>query len=258
MNNVLILAGVLLVVIGFFGKRRDNEIEEFNKLKTDNLTSRTKTITASKEILISDSSEIKQDKNNPTEIKTNIIKDVAVKKESTTENKEEEKKIKGDKFEAYICEKFPKKYYDIIEWRSDKGTNGVYPKSSQNPDFVVEHKFTSKRFAVECKYFSDFYMHKINGKAVTIEEYQIKNYKKFKEKDNMNVFILLGVGGEPDSIGALYIVPIDKINEEKIFKNNYGKIILTELFLKTYKSQKKDNTLFYSPEKDDLYNYYKY
>ena len=86
-------------------------------------------------------------------------------------------KEKGYDFEKFVVQKFSKKYFVLLEWAGDKYVNGIYAKTTEQPDLKIE--FTdgdyTKSFSVECKYRSNF----INNEIEWTYEKQFKNYKKY-------------------------------------------------------------------------------
>lgn len=118
-------------------------------------------------------------------------------------------KEKGNIFEACIANKFSKDYFTILDWRSDKYSNGTYAESITYPDFRLCFKSGNfeKEFAVECKYRSDFY----NNGVKWANEKQIENYKSYAAKYNIPVFIVIGVGGSPNYPDNVFIIPLKYI-----------------------------------------------
>lgn len=127
-------------------------------------------------------------------------------------------KLKGDLFEQYIIKKFNKEYFTIKEWRSDKYINGIYAESNKNPDIELEFKLTSSRFAVECKYRKNLF----NGGIEVAKDYQLSNYKRFGSERNMDVYIVVGLGGEPQFPEELFLIPVKTIENKYI---NYEQLV---------------------------------
>ena len=122
-----------------------------------------------------------------------------------------EEVLKGREFEDFILEMFDlgeSKAYSLIEWRGDKSNGEISPKSNTYPDFVIEYKKDNfkKRFAVECKWRASIprYMSK-----PLLPTEQIERYQEYAKENDMNVNIVLGVGGEPSMPEELYIIPIE-------------------------------------------------
>jgi len=117
---------------------------------------------------------------------------------------------KGHLFEDYIVTLFNQRKFRLLEWRSDKtASNGVYPESCTYPD--LEFAFLGRRkhkFAVECKWREKFSGRKIKWAYSK----QIDNYLNYQRERNIQVFIAIGIGGEPSNPEKLFITPLDHIS----------------------------------------------
>jgi hypothetical protein len=131
-------------------------------------------------------------------------------------NLESGPKKKGDDFEKYVVERFNKPCFKLTEWRSDKIHNGVYAASSRLPD--LEYHFKTNHadcyFAVECKWRAAFF----EGRIEWAKEYQLETYRKFSQEKKMEVFILIGIGGQPNQPQSLYIVPLRNIDSTQLYE----------------------------------------
>ena len=141
-----------------------------------------------------------------------------------------EEVLKGREFEDFVLELFDlgeSRAYSLIEWRSDKSNGDISPVSNTYPDFVIEYKKgdIKKKFAVECKWRASISRF---GKPLLAAE-QIERYQEYSKETNMNVNIVLGVGGEPSMPEELYIIPIDSFQQvaskPSILKNFRREII---------------------------------
>lgn len=154
---------------------------------------------------------------------------------SSTKDNSDENKAKGDAFEKYVVLKFDTGYFTIKEWRSDKIVNGIYPVSNHFPDLEIEFNYRKKQirdtFAVECKYRNGFYKNIIEW----AQGYQLDNYKKYAAEIKIPVFIVIGVGGQPEYPSEVYIVPLEKI------KNT----VFTRDFLSSYKMENKNQHFYW-------------
>lgn len=126
-------------------------------------------------------------------------------------------KQKGDDFEKYIIGKFDTNYFTSLHWRSDKAAHGHFPKSNSDPDMEFEfaHRNYSRKFAIECKYRSNFK----SGYVELCENYKLQRYKTFEAEKQMQVYIVLGVGGQPTAPEELFIIPLPYLNSNKISRN---------------------------------------
>lgn len=123
-------------------------------------------------------------------------------------------KRNGEDFEKFIVQKFDKKYFTIKEWVGDKFINGVYAKTTLQPDLLLEFKLKNEtqEFSVECKWRSNFYMNGIEFSTVK----QFKRYQEFERKRKIPVFIAIGLAGKGHSPEHLYILPLKSINSNFI------------------------------------------
>lgn len=124
---------------------------------------------------------------------------------------------KGDRFEDYIIHKFDPSYFLLIDMRSDKGSNGIYPKSNQYPDLVWRYKPNSFEFAVECKWRTKWGIGSDEQKIDIIGgDHKLAVYNRFSQQRNIPVWIALGVSGLPDNPAELYIVPLHAIQDRYV------------------------------------------
>lgn len=151
-----------------------------------------------------------------------------------------ETEIKGRDFEKFVVNRFSKKYFSIMEWRSDKCVNGHYAESNTYPDLeMVLHLGKSDYpFAVECKWRHEF---SDNGYIQWCDDSQLERYNKFAQDKAISVFIILGIGGTPSSPTSVYCVPL------KAMKYSGAKKDYLENF-------KHDNSkdFFYDAKEDEL------
>lgn len=129
---------------------------------------------------------------------------------------------KGRAFENFVVSKFTPNYFRLIEWRSDKFYNGVYAYNSMLPDMVwiFESNYCSFPFAVECKWRHGFNNYKIDW----AKDYQLDIYRTFQQEEQMPVFVVIGIGGQPHNPTDVYIIPLHHIANcslEKSYLNPY-------------------------------------
>ena len=148
--------------------------------------------------------------------------------EVTAESNIDLNKEKGDKFERYVVEIFrqQKKFFDIIDWTSDNCNKrkGLYVESDKNPDLRLRYKWKGKdeQFAVECKYRSYLYRNKkFNNQYMLNWTYpaKIKQYNEYSRKNKIPVFIVVGLGGEPDNPEGLFCIPLEEAKYPNLFTN---------------------------------------
>ena len=126
-----------------------------------------------------------------------------------------EEVLKGREFEDFVLELFDldeARTYSLLEWRSDKSLGSVSPVSNTYPDFVLEYKEgrRKQKFAVECKWRAN------SPRRFTqplFEPEQIIRYQEYAAEKAQNVYIILGIGGEPSMPEVLYLIPIDAISQ---------------------------------------------
>lgn len=135
-----------------------------------------------------------------------------------TKNETEDNKAKGDAFEKFVVKKFNPKYFTLQEWRSDKYVDGTYAVSNHFPDLEVNFELKSKGIhdvlAIECKWRKNYYKDGIEW----AKNYQMTNYKEYAAKLNIPVYVMIGVGGEPNQPEELFIVPLKKMASNTISK----------------------------------------
>jgi hypothetical protein len=109
----------------------------------------------------------------------------------------------GYEFERYMTDRLDPHKYRLVEWR--KSSNKF--KLSGTPGLVFERRFVKEgnnRLGIACKYFE---------KASDI--FQIGTIENYFEKYR-TLFIAIGVGGRPSAPESVYLIPIDKVKDNKI------------------------------------------
>ena len=148
-------------------------------------------------------------------------------------------KRKGDDFEKFIVGILRRNnYLKLKEWTGDKYVDGIYSKTNQNPDLIVETSLKGKysTFAIECKWRKGFY----NNMVQIADESQMKRYKKYESSNNITVYIALGMGGTAAAPDELFIIPINEIHDIKIGKNDLIK----------YRKDLRENEYFFFYDSD--------
>lgn len=136
-------------------------------------------------------------------------------KDSTVDNKtiiesidkhKTELKRKGDEFEAFIFERFDRKYFTIRYWNGDLSHKGFYPVSNTYPDLEIEFKLGDfKRvFAIECKFRS-----KLFKNSFELDTRNLENYRKYSQEKSIRVYIAVGLYGEPANPKRIYLIPLE-------------------------------------------------
>ena len=163
--------------------------------------------------------------------KIRIIKSVS---NSTDQNEKN-----GYDFEKFIVQKFNPNYFKIKEWAGDKYVNGIYAETTLNPDILFKFSLKGEAFffSVECKWRKDFYQNSIEFATRD----QLERYRRYEEKENLPVFIAIGIGGQAVAPNHLYIVPLGQI----------GSNILNKDFLEEFEKDTEEK-FFYDPQTEEL------
>jgi len=130
-------------------------------------------------------------------------------------------KVTGDAFEGFIvdniCNENKVKAY---RWTGDKiSPEGNFSSENYDPDMVFTLN-DGTRFAVECKYRSNWYNHPRYGEQILWSKTysnggtQRQRYTSFAKREGIPVLVVIGVGGTPDNPAEVYCFPLDdlKIN----------------------------------------------
>lgn len=124
---------------------------------------------------------------------------------------------KGLTFEKFIVQQFAirKDLFTLMEWRSDKFHEGIFPESNRNPDLVYKYRYKDfvRTFSVECKYRSKLF----NGSIQLMDENKYKIYEAY-HKNEMPVYIVLGFGGNPGNPAKVFLIPFEDVKLEMPYK----------------------------------------
>lgn len=116
--------------------------------------------------------------------------------------------IKGREFENYVISLFDihnNKRLAIKEWRGDKSLPQIYPENNSAPDFVLE--CDGRSFALECKWRKHLPEKKVDG-LLPSERQQF--FIQYAKERNIQVYLLLGVGGLPSDPEKLFLAKADR------------------------------------------------
>lgn len=117
---------------------------------------------------------------------------------------------KGRAFENWVVSHLSKQHHVLKDWRSDKvAPNGTYAESNKYPDVQVALSLHGKEypFAMECKWRNSFM-----GASVELDKDQVGRYQSYEMENQLPVFLVLGVGGQPDKPAELYIIPARQLS----------------------------------------------
>ncbi len=145
-------------------------------------------------------------------------------------------KKQGNDFEKFVVQKFDKKYFTLKEWAGDKFVKGVYAETTTQPDLLFEFRLKNvvQKFAVECKWRSNFY----NNGIEFATEAQLARYKEYHKSKNIPVFIAIGVGNTGAKPERLFIMPLAELEAN----------FLPLTLLKKYEKVPIDKNFFFDTE----------
>ena len=125
--------------------------------------------------------------------------------------------LKGREFEDYVLEQLNIANNDRLtlkEWRGDKSLPGIYPEGNSAPDFVFE--YDGHPFAIECKWRN--HMPDDISKEL-LPPARVAHFIRYSQKNDLPVYLLLGIGGLPTNPDILYFAPIaEKMSATDILK----------------------------------------
>jgi hypothetical protein len=221
---VIMIIGILVFVIGIIiyntSNKKNKVVGNGNELnKAIEMAIADGVLTSNERKIIK---EITTEKNlDYNEIIKDVEKQISELKTDSETELIDYKKKKGDDFEKFVVQKFDKKYFRIKEWAGDKYVNGIYADTTPQPDILLEFSFKQKttEFSVECKWRQNLYK---NGVEFAKKD-QFDRYKNFEKKQKFPVFIVIGIGGKAISPKQLYVVPLQKIDNNFIHRKELKK-----------------------------------
>lgn len=163
----------------------------------------------------------------PASFEESIKKMVSIKPDSFNAEAYE----KGKDFEQYVARIFTKQKdtFTITNWNYDVHTKhkDIYVEADRNPDFIIRHNQTGQKIAVECKFRSGT-VEVNDGKDQAVQWAkleQIKHYAEFSQKENIPLFILVGLGGKPKKPMITFCVPIGEAKYPELFMSKLRKYV---------------------------------
>lgn len=122
---------------------------------------------------------------------------------------------KGLLFERFVENKFPEPTYVLVSATKDLHKKlKRFVEADTNPDLVFRERLTGRTFAVECKYHS----HYINGnrgdEGVWWKNSQGERYLDYAQKNDIPVYIAIGIGGNPKSPKITALIPLEVIQKQ--------------------------------------------
>jgi len=122
---------------------------------------------------------------------------------------------KGLLFERFTINKFPMDSWILVDHTKDLHKKfHRFVESDSNPDFTFRKKINGKIIAVECKYHSIYWNHKKWGLGVKWNKHQGERYLDYSHKNNIPVYIAIGVSGNPSSPKIISFIPLEIIQKE--------------------------------------------
>jgi hypothetical protein len=123
---------------------------------------------------------------------------------------------RGTEFEKWVVQRFSRDFFKIKEWRGDKYVDGSYAESSLNPDLEIEFYMGEirKPFAVECKWRQG-YDQGVKPYIEWASDRQIENYRNFAQTKAVPVFVVIGIGGEPNNPADVFVVNLNSLRYPK-------------------------------------------
>jgi hypothetical protein len=132
-------------------------------------------------------------------------------KRKITHQINEESVAKGTEFEKFIVQRFDPSYFTLIEWRSAKSVNNVFPIMSKFPDLELYYQsgLEESFIAIECKWREYF-----KKEQVCLDKFHLENYRHYESVTGIDTYLVLGIGNTPSFPNAVYIIPLKEIANE--------------------------------------------
>lgn len=126
---------------------------------------------------------------------------------STADERDERWALSGLEFEKYIITRFSKDANRLLDWRGDKYIAGYGgPESSRDPDVLFSTRSERDKFAIECKFRSNWWYNPHHGPCIEwAREDQLDRYWHYENRRGIPVYIAIGVGGSPSDPAELFI-----------------------------------------------------
>ena len=121
--------------------------------------------------------------------------------------------LKGREFEDFVLSELlgigtKGNTMKLLEWRGDKSIAGVFPESNRYPDFVISLE-RRKKVALECKWRKQL---PASLKQDVFSSDRIELFKSYSDENNIPVWFIIGVGGEPSAPELLYLVSLSAVD----------------------------------------------
>lgn len=114
---------------------------------------------------------------------------------------------KGDNFERCVVDLFDNRYFSVVQWSTDMARkHDRFVESDAGPDIVMRYMPKNEVFCVECKFRSDLY----EGKLQWSNPQQLRRYQDFAAENRLPFFVVVGLGGDPDSPERMFCIPLEE------------------------------------------------
>lgn len=116
---------------------------------------------------------------------------------------------KGRLFEEYVTKLFNDQHFKLKDWRkAERISFSELPKNHCDPDLELIFGRGQYKFAVECKWRNEF-----NDGILRWDkkDKSLETYRNYSRENNIPVFIVIGVGGDPSNPEKMFVTPLEKI-----------------------------------------------
>ena len=142
---------------------------------------------------------------------------------------------RGREFEIYIAKIFSREdnYFKILDMQTDNydKRSGLNVESNQDPDLLIVYTYEGRRekFAVECKYRLHPITSEETNEEVIVWSYpaQIIRYSNYSRRRKIPVFIVIGLGGQPNKPYSEFCIPLEEAGSPELSLSvleNYARI----------------------------------
>lgn len=132
---------------------------------------------------------------------------------------------KGEEFENFVeNNSFSKKDFTLIHRTSNKTQNKErFAENTKLPDFKFRSLKNLKEFYVEAKYRSKY---DTNSQLDLLNESQFDRFNSLEYKENIPVYIIIGLAGEPDNPKNIFLVPLKDLKNGKVTETFINKYLI--------------------------------
>lgn len=136
----------------------------------------------------------------------------------------------GKKFEEYVTKIISKSNgkFSIFYWNNDIHTKhkNIYVEADGWPDLIIRHEDSQVRIGIECKYRTNFFQNTNNEIEIHwAQPKQIRRYNYISRKENIPIFVFIGVGGNPSHPDYTYCIPLQVAKYPKLYQSLLNKYV---------------------------------